>query len=116
MNESRVPDTTVEERFERWWATYAIHQRGHASYVIDSYYNVARAAWLEALGHIPKDHADERIERLEDRAQYLRQKIFNYRPQPMHRAKAELSALEWAIPFVIQATAPKDAERAKEGK
>jgi hypothetical protein len=92
------------EKFGRWWAKHRIHQHGLTDAQLDSYHALAFAAWRQASGDIDRSHRDERIERLEERAQYLRNKIFNNRPAESARAKAELSALEWVIGVVLRVT------------
>lgn len=97
-----------QEHFARWWKNHPIQMRANEddmlSGMLGLIHDVAQGAWNASGGMIAPSHRDERIERLEDHAQYLRLKIFNERPLPNARANALLSALEWAIPIVVRAT------------
>lgn len=97
-----------EEHFDRWWKSLYIVRRAKEdeskASLLESYRAVAHSAWITSAGRVPLSVRDERIERLEQRAQYLRMKIFNDGEHQAGFKRAELSALEWAIPIVICAT------------
>lgn len=97
-------DPQMLDHFERWWKQHPLHRRAEHDPAVKPlmplFEDIAKSAWLGALGFVPKGMRDTRLERLEERAQSLRNAIFNARPQPMHHAKAELSALEWAIQLI----------------
>lgn len=104
-------DPQMLDHFERWWKQQPINRRAEVdpdlAPQLDMIRDVAQAAWIAALGFVPTAVRDQRLERLEERAQHLRNAIFNARPSPMHHAKGELSALEWAIQFIRASTGDK---------
>lgn len=112
-------DMALSEHFERWWRHHPLQRQASLdddlASMLPGYEQIARSAWNNALGMVPTATRDDRIERLQRRCGFLRNRIFNNRPLECGHDKGELAALEWAISIVIRVTdAPASPEPAQD--